>query len=416
MRKYLSFSSFFLFAILFAQRNNIYLNPASDFPKSYVKTSVWYDGSIMDDSKVDATIYTKRNGIYYVLDDYRIGNSLNASIFGVKADGVTDDTKSLQKALELCSKYGITLILPYGVIITSSGLSINTANSINRKIRIIGSGISNTIIRNTGLKTKTALTVTGNYYDNFEMRDFRLERPDSGYANGGTGLKVEKLVYSSLENIDLFRFDVGLVLNDVSTLYMKNVNARWGKEGMVFMMEEGGMSNPNLIEMHSCVINSNDGWGLTIVNGHSVNIYSSLFEDNKLGGINFLYNGTNGANSINLQGSYFEGNSGTDFYLKSTGSGSHNLTGNSFNRVSKEKFTVNNIVFDFQNSDNKTNVVNMIGNGIFNAGNYEISKNRAAVKVLSPNSKVKIFDTNLYSNDFDIPNYSGKNIQMINNK
>lgn len=388
-----------------AQSGDVFIKNEFEISKTYYQTAEWYDGSKMDDGKADGIIYKELNGQYYVLSDYKEGTALNAKLFGVKADGLVDDTSSMQKALNLSSKYAFTLFLPAGVINITSGLYLNTVNTLNRKVRVVGSGISNTIIRSISNTGETALTVIGEYYDNFEMKDLRIERLDVGVASGGIGLKVERLVYSSLENIDIFRFDTGLVLSDVSTFYMKNVNTRWGNRGMVFRMEPGGMSNPNLIEMHSCVLNSNAGWGLTVINGHSVNIYSSLFEDNKLGGINFLYNGSNGANSINLQGSYFEGNGGADFYLKSIAPGSHNLSGNTFNRVSNRRFTTSNIVFDFQAGGNHRNVVNMIGNGFFTAGNYEVSKSRPAVAIFGESSFLKITDTNLYLNEIEKPKY-----------
>lgn len=408
---------FFIFLFcsqIVLSQQNVFL-PQKQVQNYYIETNSWFDGTSMNDSKADGFIYMKKGSGFYVLSDYLNGNIINAKIFGVKADGKTDDTASLQIAFDLSVKYGITLILPYGEMRTSGNLLLDLSNS-KGKTRVVGSGISNTVIKNFGDKTQYALKITGNYFNNLELRDFRIERDlSSPEPTGNIGLAIEKQVYASLENIEVIRFKTGVEMTDVSTLYMKGINARFCGKGFYFSRGSGGVSNPNLIEMHSCVLTSNSDWGITIVNGHSVNIYSSLFEDNKLGGINFSYDGTNGANSINLQGSYFEGNRGADFYLRSTASGSHNLIGNTFNRVSKEKFTNNNIVFDFATKNNETNIVTMMGNGILNANDYITDKGRTAVKIISPNSSVKIFDTNSYKSEEDKPNYSGKNIQIINN-
>ncbi len=402
-------------AILYSQNNRVFIDAEQNFTSYYKEVKTWHDGSVLNESKADGYIYVKTNGKYYVVEDYYMGNVINAKLFGVKADGVTDDTKSLQKAFDVCSAYGTTLFLPQGIIKTSGDIRINTTNKLKQKIRIVGSGISNTIILNTGSSTKIALTVTGTYYDMLEMRDFRIERPNGGSASGGVGLKIEKEVYTSLENIDIFRFDTGLVLNDVSTLYMKNVNTRWGNKGMVFKLENPGGSNPNLIEMHSCVINSNKEWGISLTNPHVVSFYNCCVEDNGLGGINVVYNNTNGANSINVDGSYFEGNSGYDVYIKSLGAGTHTFKGNSFNRVSDKKFVKHHIVLEIDNAlpSGYENTLDMRGNGFFSAGTYISNAGNEAVKILSNKKKVKVYDSNNYRSLIEKPKYNS-DIQVAN--
>src|SRR5690606_32525666 len=115
----------------------------------YIQTSSWADGSPMNDQHVDMYIYVKNQGKYYVLKEYLEGSPVSAKIFGVIADGKTDDTVALQKALNVGSAVGATLLLPAGVMITSSDITVNTSNKLARKIKIQGSGIGNCIIRNT---------------------------------------------------------------------------------------------------------------------------------------------------------------------------------------------------------------------------------------------------------------------------
>lgn len=58
----------------------------------------YYDGSAMDDSKVDNAIYFK-SGSEYAKRDY--SGPVNVKWFGAKGDGITDDTASIQKALDI---------------------------------------------------------------------------------------------------------------------------------------------------------------------------------------------------------------------------------------------------------------------------------------------------------------------------
>lgn len=400
----------------FSAQQNVFLSSQESQKNYFIETKKWFDGTLMTDGKVDGYIYKKNGSNYYVLDSYHNGSSVNAKFFGVKADGVTDDTKNLQKALDLAIKYGLTLVLPYGTIITTQDLIID-ASSSKGKMRVLGSGMSNTVIKNIGNNTTNAIKITGNYFNNLELKDFRLERElSTPNPTGNIGLYIEKQVYASLENIEVIRFKSGIVMNDVSTLYMKRVHARFCGQGFHFARGINGASNPNLIEIHSCVLASNSEWGITFVNGHSVNIYSSLFEDNTLGGINFSYDGTNGSNSINLNGSYFEGNRGIDFYLKSSAGGTHNIIGNTFNRVDASKYTTNSIVFETvdQNSMQSENSLNMIGNGFFSANSYRAESSKKAVLIKSKNYKlINVFDSNIYYNKIETPAYH-KEINLKN--
>lgn len=379
---------------------------------TYVQCSLWADGTPMNLHHVDNHIYVVNQGKYYVLKEYLEGKPISAKMFGVKADGVTDDTDALQEALYVGTRVGATILLPAGLIITSSDIVVNTENKLSRKIKIQGSGIGNCIIRNIGKNTKYVLHIIGNYFDMLELRDFRIERPDRGFADGGCALRIERQYLANIENIDIFRFTTGVEFNDVNSTYMKSVNVRWCGTGMKFKLDQG-RSNPNLIELNNCVFNSCSKWGIELMHPHNVNFISCQFEGNLSGGINAVYDNSNGSNSINVLGSYFEYNSGIDVYIKSLREGSHNFIGNTFNRVTNKQFTNHHIVLEIPEPSNYVNVLNMIGNGVLNANDYVTSSSRPAVKIISPASLVRVFDTNSYKNQVEKPNYTGKNIQML---
>lgn len=412
MNKYILFFVL-VFQSAFAQ--DTYFNSYSEASNKYILCNTWADGSLMKDTYVDNFIYVKKKDKYYVLKEYLDGLPISARVFGVTSNGKTDDTAALQKAFNVGSTLGATILLPLGVTITSTDVTVNTSNNLSQKIKIIGSGMGNCIIRNVGNTTKNALRIVGNYFDMLELRDFRIERIDRGFPDGGCALKLEKQYLANIENIDIFRFTTGVEFNDVNSTYMKSVNVRWCGTGMKFKLEEGGQSNPNLIELNNCVFNSSSQWGIELVHPHNVNFISCQFEGNILGGINAIYDNSNGSNSINVIGSYFEYNGGVDVYIKSLREGSHNFIGNTFNRITDKLYTKNNIVLEVPENNNYVNVLNMIGNGMLNANNYRPDRSRQAVKIISPTSLVKVFDTNSYKNSIEKPDFSAKNIQLITN-
>ena len=298
--------------------------------------------------------------------------------------------------------------LPAGQINISKEIKLDTGKKKN-SIRVVGSGVSLTIIK--VLSNTNGLVVDGSYFNNLDLRDFRIETDlAEAIPSAKTGLLIRKQVYASLENIEAIGFNTGIIVNDVSTLYMKGVNARFCGIGLYMgRMEKSDINNPNLLEMHTCVYNSNKEWGVKIENGHSVNFYNCLFEDNNQGAINMSFNATNGGVGINVNGCYFEGNSGFDINLFGSAGGVHNFIGNTFNRVSKEKYTVNNININLPYTDNNPTLINLIGNAFFTANTYVSSGDRKTINITSSNpSVVQINDFNQYRNYIDRPSYNKK--------
>lgn len=68
---------------------------------NYLETTKWWDGSIMDDSKVDGVIYRKSGNLYLVDIDFYNGEKINISKYGVK--GIGDETENIQKAIDFAS-------------------------------------------------------------------------------------------------------------------------------------------------------------------------------------------------------------------------------------------------------------------------------------------------------------------------
>lgn len=68
---------------------------------NYEETSLWHDGSVMDDSKVDNVIYRKKTDKYYALTQFLAGNLISVQRFGAKGDGNTNDYVAFQRSLDV---------------------------------------------------------------------------------------------------------------------------------------------------------------------------------------------------------------------------------------------------------------------------------------------------------------------------
>ena len=102
---------------------------------NYRKTTVWEDGTAMTDAKADGIIYIKK-GVDFYRREFQF---LNIKWFGVKGDGVTDDTVSIQKALDFQKNNGNgwngniasqKLFFPSGIYIISDSLNIYNGSLI----------------------------------------------------------------------------------------------------------------------------------------------------------------------------------------------------------------------------------------------------------------------------------------------
>jgi len=102
--------------------------------QTYSRVTTWYDGSKMNDAKVDSYIFTKKKGIYYKLASSSLGYDVKA--FGAKGDGKADDTKAINRAIEVCTKVK-------GSLAISKGIYRINSDSVSTGIRLVDNAILN---------------------------------------------------------------------------------------------------------------------------------------------------------------------------------------------------------------------------------------------------------------------------------
>ena len=378
---------------------------------NYRKTTTWYDGSAMNDSKVDGFMYKK------IKDDYFLNTVLNQKIplnavhFGVKADGVTNDTINLQKAIDFGIKADIEIKIPEGVMIISSIVIDFNKNPNIRDFKFTGYGVERSKFLNTD---ESAVVVDIKGINNFQFArvgNFSVHRPDSETPTGGIGVSYKKSVYVALEDIDVFRFNQGFEFQDVALGELNRVNARWCGKGFEGKMANDGFTPPNLIAFNNCGFHSCTNTALKLENCHSVKFDSCGFEGNDADALDITFSGTNGGVGVTLINNYFEGNGGEfDVRISSYNKGIHNFIGNTFNRIAESKHTVYNILFEANVNTDQSLI--MIGNSFFEAGNYVPSQNRPHWKVAWNPKAVNVVDHNnsftpQYINRVDYKSYSG---------
>lgn len=279
----------------------------------------------MNDTLVDEFIFRKKGSDYYVNSMILAGEAINAGLFGVKADGVTDDSDSLQRAFDFCGKNGWKLRLPIGEMAISKRIECDMRGAYtSRQFQLIGAGINMTVINCTG-------NMNGGLYffsdDNnpfyLTISGFSIKRPDVPLASGGVGIYVEKLMGITIKDIEVFKFNTGMQIMDTCTSLFENVKTHWGDIG--FYGEMQTITNPNVLTFTNCGFNSNSVKGVQLVNIHNVKFDGCAFAGNSGNALEASFNASNGRTGLNLINNYFEGTSnGVDVYYTLQGGGTAN--------------------------------------------------------------------------------------------
>lgn len=307
---------------------------------NFKQTSVWIDGTAMDDTKVDNIIYRKKtnlsgNTFYYLRTDVLSGN-LDVRIFGVKADDIQDDSSALQSAFNTACKLGLNILLPSGTMKTTQGLVLDFSlqETVMRRIQIIGKGVGNSIIKNSG-PTSIALFIKGQEDPStppyFSISDLTITKPEQ-QTRYGAGLLIQDFVGANVNNIEISSFDIGFQLINTCNAQISFLVSKFCNYGMYNEIASEGFTHPNLLNFRNCTFLGNVMYGAVIISGHAVKFDSCGFEGNLGVGLQFTFGGYNGREALSLINNYFEGNANHDLYFETTSMTALSLISNTFSK------------------------------------------------------------------------------------
>lgn len=337
---------------------------------------------------------------------------VNVSWFGAKGDGVTDDTTSLNNAINFAKNISSVVRLGESHYITSKlSLFLDNDNDFGNRINIVGNGSGNSkIFTNMNipcLEIKSKGSVNNHSY--MKLEGFRIFK--SGGSLIGTGIIMDNIAYAHFNDLIVENFKFGIDGSDTLSSIYTNCIFRGNDYGLNLYRIDS--SRPNALNFVSCIITGNNTWGMQVLGGSLLNMSGGSVEGNAIrntgtgakGGILLNDMGNEGSVGAIFTGVYFEYNKGNaDVYMTTSTQGkvSYCFSGCSFNRIDKDIYTTNNILLE----SNTPCVLSMNGNGFKSFNNYIPSAERKTVKLGSLNNNYTIEDTNYYYDLIDKPDYN----------
>ena len=244
--------------------------------------------------------------------------------FGAKGDGTTDDTASIQAAINLACTYGGNVYLPSGTYKISAAL-VFTMNSVVidpiKRPSMSGDGMAATTIIQSA--NANGIEVVGHDpqpagYCLFQ--DFSLY----GYQKNKLGFALKDIAFVTMNNIYLANWSTGLYGVNVLSSTFNDLVIRFNDGGFYFEPNAafGFVSEPNAIIMSNCVVGNNDSYGGKVIGAGTFNYTGGSIEANGFGtdlssakwGLAIVDAGgklaQQAACAFNISGVYFEANGG----------------------------------------------------------------------------------------------------------
>ena len=273
---------------------------------TFREVTMYNDGSLMNDSKVDNVIFIKENGKYY---KRVFSGSIKTSWFGAVGDGFNDDTKAVQKAFDYAVTNSLSIEID-GKYLISKPIIINRMVDDLRfdKLFTVFSNSGGGFIAEKAIPLfSTSLKFSGapvsqliNFKDiSFESKDISSKSKDRFkeiYV-----LDSSKFLRTQFNNCSFIGIRLLNANKYIQSIYLFNCNIRrWTSEFIRSTERTYDLKiNGCLVEAGETFLNINEPYGCSII-GSTI---EGLF------GTAVLFNGAEGFSII---GNYFEGNNKRD--------------------------------------------------------------------------------------------------------
>jgi hypothetical protein len=244
--------------------------------------------------------------------------------FGAKGDGTTDDTASIQAAINLACTYGGNVYLPAGTYKISAALVFSMNSSLVDPVKrpsMSGDGMAATTIYQTA--NANGIEIVG--YDPQPagyclFQDFTLY----GYQKNKLGMALKDIAFVTINNVYLAGWSTGLYGVNVLSSTFNDLVIRFNDGGFYFEPNAafGFVSEPNAIIMSNCTVGNNDSYGGKVIGAGTFNYTGGSIEANGFGtdlssakwGLAIVDAGgklaQQAACAFNISGVYFEANGG----------------------------------------------------------------------------------------------------------
>ena len=257
--------------------------------------------------------------------------NVKKSSYGVKGDGVTDDTLALQAIFDTPENYGSTIYFPEGTYKITSALNIKYASNI------LGAGKRVSVIKQFSAGadciTIPADMERGTIRDVGIFGNGTLQKGADATSGCGIVLNNNSVIWT-FENCWL-RMHGGHGIFTQSLGHVNNINIlkceiEQNNLDGVYIVSDNNENQVNAIYIENCNIAGNGRNGIGIW-GSSINIFKNTIQGNQGYGVSINADyplGISGAGAIAIEKNYFELNKSGFIYGKSSYS-----SGNKYNYI-----------------------------------------------------------------------------------
>jgi hypothetical protein len=315
---------------------------------------------------------------------------LDVTQWGVKADGITDNTTALQAAWTFGGGMGRDIILPKsdqtnfiktGPLTAPIGLYNGGAPFPQNPLSgIRGQGYGQTVVKSNLTTNQCALTFNAPSatYSNAALarvaRDFQLWNITQGTGNG---ICLNQITGIEIANVLMRGFNFGLYALDSIRVQLKS--PYFVLNTVAIVANSTGFSYPNQWVIVNPFVTASAGSSFLFYHASDIDIYGGDFEGNNVTNtanstIQMYGNPINGTKGLSVYGGYYQNNGGTaefefDQVAGDLGVGQHLITGVDQGRISNTTF-VNHSVYIANSVNGDYTSVAVTGSSFWSASPY----------------------------------------------